>query len=537
VKPSKRRATRRRPAKRAARAADALGAGFAAIYDGTRLGIATLDDHGRFLRANGALQRLLGYTEAELRKLDFNDVTYPDDVPACVDLFRALQEEGLPQFELEKRYVRKDGSLVWAHVMVTAVRSGGRLAHTIGIAQDIGERKRAEEDHWRLLASLEDRVRARTAELEYQGALLRAEQEASPNGVLVVSEERRIVGYNKLFLEMWGIPPDVAASGSDERAVRSVLARLVDPEGFLARVEELYGRPEESSFDEILLKDGRVFERHSSPIVETDRSFRGRVWHFHDITRRVEAERATLRAAKELERSNADLEMFAYASAHDLSSPLRKIAAFADELRAPGSALDPRQSELVDRIAACARGMDGLVQDALVLSRVGQEVLPLVVVDLAKAAAEAISDLEVPLREAGAEVVVEALPSVRAHATLMRRLFLNLIGNAVKFRRDGTTPRIVVSAARVDGGGWELAVADNGIGFEPRYAEKVFKPFSRLNSPDDYAGNGLGLAICARIIDRYAGTIRAESAPGLGTTIRARLPAAMAAPARETVHG
>ncbi|MCR4296067.1 MAG: PAS domain S-box protein, partial [Elusimicrobia bacterium] len=240
--------------------------GLRTLYERSPVGIAELDDDGRFLHANAALQRMLALTEEELRDRRFNDITHPDDVAACAARFASLARRETDHFELEKRFRRPDGGVVWAYVVVTAIRTKNRSRGMIGMAIDVTERHLAQEELGRLRLELEERIEARTAELSYHAALLAAQQESSPDGILIVDEKGRIIARNERFARMWAIPEAVLASGSDEQAIASVLSMLAAPEDFLARVRHLYDHPDEQSTDELPLRDGRVFERYSSPV-------------------------------------------------------------------------------------------------------------------------------------------------------------------------------------------------------------------------------------------------------------------------------
>ncbi len=252
-----------------------------------------------------------------------------------------------------------------------------------------------------------------------------------------------------------------------------------------------------------------------------------------DITERKLAEEAKLRAEEELQRSaadlarsNAELEQFAYVASHDLQEPLRKIQAFGDLLvKSCGPVLGAEERDYVQRIQSAAERMRALIQDLLSLSRVTSKARPFVRVDLAVVARETLVDLEVQITESNAVVEVSELPGVLADAAQMRQLFQNLVGNALKFRREGAAPKIRVSA-RCEGDRVELAFEDDGIGFDDRYADRIFKPFQRLHARDRYPGTGIGLAICKKIVDRHGGDLRVTSAPGRGATFFVTLSAA-----------
>ena len=169
--------------------------------------------------------------------------------------------------------------------------------------------------------------------------------------------------------------------------------------------------------------------------------------------------------------------------------------------------------------------MRTLIQDLLVLSRVTSQARPFVSVDLAAIMQETRGDLEVAIAESGAEIVANDLPPVMADPAQVRQIFLNLIGNALKFRHEGAIPRVVVSGERA-AEMVELRFEDNGIGLDEKYVDRIFKPFQRLHARDRYPGTGIGLAICRKIVERHGGSITVSSAPGRGATFIVTLPAA-----------
>lgn len=228
------------------------------------------------------------------------------------------------------------------------------------------------------------------------------------------------------------------------------------------------------------------------------------------------------RAEEQLRRTNEELESFVYAAAHDLQEPLRTVVNFSDLLgRRYGDRLDSEGREYVEFIESGARRMRRLLSDLLVFAQVGQKSgHPLV--DCESALTRACEGLKAGLDEARGTVTHDPLPSVAVENTHMELLFQNLISNAVKFRGE-QPPRIHVSARR-EGGDWVFSVRDNGIGMDPRYCDAIFGMFQRLHGADRYPGNGIGLTICKKIVERHDGRIWAESEEGGGSTFFFAIP-------------
>ncbi len=234
--------------------------------------------------------------------------------------------------------------------------------------------------------------------------------------------------------------------------------------------------------------------------------------------------KALMKYADKLERLNEELQDFAFVASHDLQEPLRKIQTFCDlaEKRCE-STLDSAVQEYLHRIMTSTARMRQLLRDLLQFSRVASRPEPLKTIDLVKIAREAADVFEDTIKETGGLIEIETMPALEADETQILRLFQNLIGNALKFR-SALPPRIVIYAKFNGQGICEIFVKDNGIGFDPQFAERIFKPFQRLHALSKYEGTGIGLAICRKIAERHGGSIRAESEPGKGSTFIVSLP-------------
>ncbi len=224
----------------------------------------------------------------------------------------------------------------------------------------------------------------------------------------------------------------------------------------------------------------------------------------------------------ELKRSNEELEQFAYVASHDLQEPLRMVASYTELLgRRYTGRLDDDADEFIGYAVDGARRMQELIRDLLTYSRLNRGSAP-EAIPADVAIDEAISRLEFAIRDAGAVVTRDPLPTVVADRGQLVQLFQNLVGNAIKFRSTAA-PAVHISAAQTDSE-WVFTVRDNGIGIEPQYADRIFTIFQRLHSRAEYPGTGIGLAICKRIVSRLGGTIWVKSAPGGGSMFHFSVP-------------
>jgi PAS domain S-box-containing protein len=234
--------------------------------------------------------------------------------------------------------------------------------------------------------------------------------------------------------------------------------------------------------------------------------------------------------SRQLEESNRELQDFAFVASHDLQEPLRKVQTFGNMLVAKGGegSFDEVSKDYLRRMQTAAARMQNLLNSLLAYSRVTTKVEPIKETDLRKAVEDALSNLEIMTREKSARVEVGDLPTVKADRVQMIQLFQNLIGNALKFSREGEAPHVKIYAHKVPDadGAYEIRVEDNGIGFEEKYLNKIFLPFQRLHGrSSNYEGVGMGLAICKKIVERHGGKITARSELGKGSTFIVTLPA------------
>ncbi|HWV59003.1 MAG TPA: ATP-binding protein, partial [Longimicrobiales bacterium] len=291
-------------------------------------------------------------------------------------------------------------------------------------------------------------------------------------------------------------------------AASGVTSRLMGERG------QIYGKrkngeifPAEASISQLGVGDGRVYTAV-----------------LRDVTERRAAEEAIAAHSRELARSNADLEQFAYVASHDLQEPLRMVASYTTLLgRRYRGKLDADADEFIHYAVDGVTRMQALINDLLAYSRVGRKPREFTDVDMDEVLMSALQDLETAAREAGATVTADPLPVVRGDRNQLGQVMRNLLSNAFKFR--GSEPPVVHVGAERDGTEYVFSVRDNGIGIAPEFAERIFAVFQRLHSRDEYPGTGIGLSICRKIVEQHGGRIWVESTGGPGSTFHFTLPA------------
>jgi signal transduction histidine kinase len=359
----------------------------------------------------------------------------------------------------------------------TIVRVRGRRSEALGVL----EQGKVRFDEFRASAN---RLRgALTVQRAAARARLDDQTRTLETHALILAATLLVIGaISWLALRRWVVEPLAHLGGAARRVEAGELDRPIEPEG-----------PAEIALLAVRMEDMRA---------------------------------RIVRELAEVQRSNDELEQFAYVASHDLQEPLRQVANFCALLeRRHGGDLDEQGREFLRFIVDGAERMQRLIEDLLAFSRVGRAPERFAELDLGRTLDDALADLETRRVQAGAEVTSDELPTVFGDRTLLTTLWRNLIGNALKFHRDAP-PRVHVSCAPDADGDWELAVRDNGIGVEPQYAEQVFDIFRRLHPAERYEGTGIGLAMCKKIVEFHGGRIAiAPNDDGTpGSTVRFSLP-------------
>jgi PAS domain S-box-containing protein len=516
--------------------------------------------------ATERLQRVLGASRLVLWESDlradqicfdrrFDDLTGEHRLPICLrstevlELIPAAEREPVRQavartvtgaeeeWSAEHRMRGPQGEWLWvlSQGRVTERDAAtGRALRISGTSVDITERKNAEERLRALSEELERRVEERTAEARTLLEALRENEQrlnaviaSAPDAIVIADEEQRIVLFNpcaeRAFghraTEMLGAPLDRLVPERFRAAHREQVRRFAATGiaarrmGELGRVAGLRADGTEFPLDCAIAR----FEAHGRrfvTVIGRDASADVRAaQEIRDLN--ASLERRVAERTAELESANRDLESFSYSVSHDLRAPVRAINGFVHLLEeADGARLSPEGRRLLGVIAANSRRMAVLVDDLLRLSGAGRSALNLEDVDVAALARRVAAELQ--SRHPAARIEAGELPRAHADPALVEQLLINLVGNALKYSARRPDPRVEIGYRDAEGGG-AYFVRDNGEGFDPRYAAKLFEPFQRLHGAE-FEGSGIGLAIVRRIVERHGGRVWAESAPGEGAT-------------------
>jgi PAS domain S-box-containing protein len=476
------------------------------LFNHAKAPIIVWDPQFRITRFNRAFESLTGRKADTVIGKPLELLFPPGLVERLMDLIRRTSE-GERWETVEIPILHLDGSVrtvLWNSATLLAP-DGKTPAATIAQGQDITERKRAEEA-------------LRESEEKY-----RTLSDFTWDWIYWLDNEYRFV-YSSPSCE-WITGYTAEEFVNDP----SLLLRIIHPEDralFDEHTKTYSSSPDHGEAEfRIIRRDGsmRWIGHVCRPIITPDGRCLGRRNGNRDITERKQAEEKLKAALADLERSNKELEQFAYVASHDLQEPLRMISSYTQLLaqRYEGQ-LDEKAKKYIDYAVDGAIRMQRLINDLLTYSRVGTRGNPLEPTDSHAVLGEALRNLAATIEENRAIIVNDDLPTVRADALQLTQVFQNLIANAIKFRSEDL-PRVHVSA-RDKGREWVFSVADNGIGIDPQYAERLFVIFQRLHTRDEYPGTGIGLAVCRRIVERHGGRIWFESELGKGSTFYFTIP-------------
>ncbi len=461
-------------------------------------------------RANESFCKMTGYDEPELRMLTFRDFTHEDHIQQDeLGLLKLVAGE-IPLYQTEKRYLRKDSSIVWGATTVSLIRNASsEVRYFLVMVEDITKRKAAE------LA------------LEGSYSLLKATLESTADGILVVDTGGKVVEYNRKFAEMWNIPEDVLNTGKDDEVLAYVTDQLKDRDGFLYEIRRLYSNPEAVTYDLLEFRDGRFFERYSQPQKINDKTI-GRVWSFRDISATKHAEADLIAAKEKAEESDSLKTAFLHNISHEIRTPMNAIIGFSNLLSEPG--LDESEyKQYVDIINQSSSQLLSIINDIVDIANIesGQVRLNIASMNINEALNNLSEQYFYKSKEPAIPVsfhpgLTDEEAVVRTDRTKLIQVLSNLINNALKFTKDG----------KIDFGYTlvknfiEFYVRDTGIGIPAEHLNKIFDRFYQVDGAGSrqYGGTGLGLSICKAYVELLGGTIRVESEVGKGTSFLFTVP-------------
>lgn len=377
------------------------------------------------------------------------------------------------------------------------------------------------------------------ADLQHKNVFLKAQQESSLDGMLVIDANRRVSAYNQRFVTIWKIPETILATQDDRQLLDYVLDQLEDPAEFLAKVEYLYEHPDESSHDELALKDQRFLERYSSPVKLPSGEYDSRIWYFRDISDRKAYEEHLQQTNAELIRATRLKDEFLATMSHELRTPLNAVLGMTENLQEEiFGAINPQQLEALNLIEQSSTHLLLLINDILDLSKITAEKLEL---DLGSTDVIKLCDAALLMVRQQAQIKgIQMQSTMPTHLPLMmmdelriKQLLINLLINAVKFTPEGGQISLIVdqqpspdSTGTYPSGFLRITVHDTGIGIASQDFDRIFQPFIQVDSAlnRQYEGTGLGLTLVKQIAELHGGKVLFTSEVAVGSSFTVELP-------------
>ncbi len=463
---------------------------FRSAFENSASGMAMLSADFKWININGEFCKMVGYSESELKQLTFAEITYPEDLADNLMNLGRLKTREIERYQAEKRYIHKNGTIVWAIITVSMVFDE-RNAPLYYVAQitDITENKEMESKLRRLNSELFSIFNAEThvsmISTDLNGIITHFSKGAE---ILLRYRADEVIG--RFSPAIFHDPHEVELRGME---LSSLLGRQI--KGFDVFVVVPDMKDFESREWTYLRKDGLRLpvQLVVSPTKDENGKINGYLGIATDITERKEVEETRKNYAV-LESRNKEMEEFAYIASHDLQEPLRTVNSFVKLLSIDfPDQFQGESAQYLHFIEASTTRMSELIKGLLEFARIGKQ-KTLEPVNCNELVTAVVEDLGVAVKESGAVITFDDLPVINVFPTEMKQLFQNLISNAIKFRKPGLAPQIHISVQPL-AGHWQFTVADNGIGIASRHFQKIFLLFQRLHNRGDYAGTGIGLCL------------------------------------------
>jgi PAS domain S-box-containing protein len=460
---------------------------------------------------------MLGHHPEDLLAMNMVDLTHPEDKSEVGQIMAKIIQNREDTFDFQQRLVTADNNSIWVNFSGALIwNENGQIEFGIGISENVTEQRNAQQ-------ALEESIET-----------FRGFMSQSTDGIMLSDDEGRITEWSTGMENNTGIPAEEAIG----QYVWEVQYQLA-PHEHKSRVSSDQLKSLYETFIQDVI-DGSKHQMTETKIekpggeqrsiqivtfpIQTDNGMLVGGIH-RDITEQKRAQQSLQDLMTDLDRSNKELEQFAYIASHDLQEPLRKIQTFGDRLKAKYlDVLDERGQDFLSRMGDAADRGQKMVEALLLYSRVTTQGKPFIKTDLNQILDNVLSDLEVQIKNQKGQIEVGVLPTLEADPSQMQQLFQNLISNAMKFHQLDQPPEVKVYCTNGEDNLVQINVTDQGIGFDESYSDQIFQPFQRLHGRSEFEGNGIGLSICRKITERHGGEITVQSQPGQGSTFTVHLP-------------